>query len=72
MNSRRKALVLDQLIGAMEKLDSRTGERQNVIAFVQSCYGGRVRRYDFDAALASLSRLTEEEQHALIEHLLRN
>jgi hypothetical protein len=72
MNSRRKAMVLDQLIGAMEKLDAHTGERENVIAFVQSCYGGRVRRYDFDAALTSLSRLNEEEQHALIEHLLRD
>jgi hypothetical protein len=72
MNRRRKALVLDVLIGAMEKLDPRTGERQNVMAFVRSCFGGEVHRYDFDAAQTALSKLTEEEQHAVIEHLLRN
>jgi hypothetical protein len=50
----------------MEKLSPQTGERQNVLAFIQSCYGGRVRSYDLDRALASLARLTEEEHHFLI------
>jgi hypothetical protein len=70
MNSRRKALVLDLLIAAMEKLAESNHERQNVIAFVESCYGGLVRRYDFDAAMLSLAKLTSDEQHVLIEHVL--
>ncbi|HZU36207.1 MAG TPA: hypothetical protein VFA18_09875 [Gemmataceae bacterium] len=71
MNSRRKAVVVDLLIAAMEKLPVANQERRNVVAFVESCYGGLVRRYDFEAALASLAKLTDEEQHVLIEHLLR-
>jgi hypothetical protein len=62
----RKWTALDFLIGAMEKLSPRTGERQNVLAFIQSCYGGQVRSYDLDLALASLTKLSEEEQHFLI------
>jgi hypothetical protein len=58
--------VLDLLIGAVIKLEVATGERENVMAFIQSCYGGRVRTYDLDAAMASLAKLTDEEQHALI------
>lgn len=58
--------VLDVLIGAVMKLEVRTGERNNVMSFIQSCYGGLVRTYDLDMALASLSNLTDEEQHALI------
>jgi hypothetical protein len=61
-----KSAVLDLLIGAMEKLSPRTGERRNVQAFIESCYGARVRAYDPDAAGRSLKKLTNEEQHALI------
>jgi hypothetical protein len=68
---KRKTTLLDVLIGAVMKLDSRTGERQNVAAFIQSCYCGLVRSYDFDAALNSLAKLNDEEQHALIEHVMR-
>jgi hypothetical protein len=50
----------------MEKLSPETGERQNVLAFIQSCYGGRVRSYDLDQALVSLVKLTPEEQNCLI------
>jgi hypothetical protein len=64
MNAKRS--VLDLLIGAVRQLNPRDGERQNVFAFIQSCYCGRVRDYDLDRAVASLSRLTEQEQHALI------
>ena len=67
----RKSTLLDVLIGAVMKLDPRNGERQNVSAFIQSCYCGRVRRYDFDAAQASLGKLTDDEQHALIDHAVR-
>ena len=67
-----KSTALDHLIAAMLKLDHRRGDRQNVLAFIQSCYNGRVRVYDFDAALASLRRLTDEEHHALIEYVLRS
>jgi hypothetical protein len=66
MTMKRKSTVLDLLIGAVLKLDPLTGERQNVMAFIQSCYGGLVRSYDLEAALAALNKLTDEEQHALI------
>ncbi len=66
----RKWAALDLLIGGMEKLDPRSGERQNVLAFIRSCYGGRVLAYDLDAAMLSLGRLTEEEQHEMIAWVL--
>jgi hypothetical protein len=68
----RKTTALDHLIGAMLKLDEHPGHRQNVVAFIQSCYNGRVRDYDFDAALASLRRLTDAEHHALIEYVMES
>jgi hypothetical protein len=67
----RKTTLLDVLIGAVMKLNPRNGERQNVNAFIESCYCGRVRSYNFEAALASLSKLSDEEHHALIEHAMR-
>lgn len=63
--------ALDLVIGAMAQLNPVTGERQNVVAFIESCYGGRVRGYDLGAASASLKRLSEEEQVALIEWVLQ-
>ena len=66
-----KWTVLDLLIGAMEKLNPKTGERQNVLAFIQSCYGGRVRYYDLDRAVVSLFKLTPEEQNCLITWTLQ-
>jgi hypothetical protein len=48
------------------KLDEASGERANVLAFLDSCYNCRVREYDFEAASQSLLKLTEEEQAALI------
>jgi hypothetical protein len=68
----RNALSVDALIAAMLQLDPATGERQNVIAFARSCFGGRVLYYDLDRAEASLARLSGEEQHALIEWALRS
>jgi hypothetical protein len=62
----RKWTVLDLLIGAMEKLSPKTGERQNVLAFIRSCYGGRVLSYDLERALDSLAKLTPEEEGFLI------
>jgi hypothetical protein len=62
----RKGAVTDLLIGAMGKLSPQTGERLNVLAFIESCYGCRVRSYDLDSALVSLTKLTPEEQHCLI------
>jgi hypothetical protein len=62
----RKHTVLDLLIGAMEKLSPKNGERQNVMAFIQSCFGGQVRSYDLDRAVVSLNKLNPEEQHCLI------
>jgi hypothetical protein len=62
----RKWTVLDLLIGAMKKLSPKTGERQNVLAFIQSCYGGRVLSYDLELALDSLAKLTPDEENCLI------
>jgi hypothetical protein len=62
----RNQTVLDLLIGAMQKLNPKTGERQNLMAFIESCYGGRVRCYDLDRAVVSLNKLNPEEQHCLI------
>jgi hypothetical protein len=70
MSRKAQWATLDLIIQAMEKLDARSGERKNVLAFVQSCYCGRVRDYDFDAALISLGKLPPEEQHALIEYAM--
>jgi hypothetical protein len=61
-----KSAMLDVAIGAALKLDPGNGERQNVLAFIQSCYGGCVRAYDLDRAVASLEKLTDEERHGLI------
>jgi hypothetical protein len=61
----------DTIISAVLKLDPTTGERQNVLAFLQSCYGCRVRDYDLDAAVAALRKLNLDEQHALIAHCMR-
>lgn len=63
---RRKQTTLDLLIGAMLKLGKSQSDRQNVLAFVQSCYCGHVRDYDLEAALRTLAQISEEEQHALI------
>ena len=66
----KTARRLDLVIKAALKLEAAT-ERPNVLAFIRSCYGGRVTHYDFPAALAALRKLTEEEQHALIAWALR-
>jgi len=68
---KRKRTVLDLLIGAMEKLSPKMGERQNVLAFIQSRYGGRVLSYDLDRAVVSLFKLTPEEQNCLITWTLQ-
>ena len=61
----------DLVIAAILKLEQPNGERQNVLMFIQSCYGGRVRSYDFDAAVQSLAKLTDVEQRALIGYVAR-
>ena len=68
----KKTAALDLLIGAILKLGSTHAQRENVIAFIRSCYCGRVLNYDLDAAMASLARLTEEEQHGLIVWAITN
>ena len=44
---------VDVIIKAAMKLDARD-ERPNVLAFIRSCYGGRVMNYDLNAASAAL------------------
>jgi hypothetical protein len=61
-----KSTALNLVIEAALKLDARTPEWRNVIAFIESCYCCRARDYDLDAAVACLTKLTDEEQHALI------
>jgi len=68
---KRKTTTLDYLISAVLKLDSGSGERRNVVSFLESCYGCRVRAYDYDAAQASLTKLSDVEQNALIVHCMR-
>ena len=68
---KRRSNTVDLVIGAILKLNADNGERQNVTAFVQSCYCGRVRNYDFERALVSLGKISEEEQHALIEYAMQ-
>jgi hypothetical protein len=67
----KKSTEADLVIEAILKLDQPSGERQNVVMFIQSCYGGRVRSYDLEAAIQSLTKLTDMEQHALIAYLAR-
>jgi hypothetical protein len=62
---------MHDLIRAMLKLDPKSNQWQNVVAFVRSCYACRVLDYDLDAANAALERLTDREQHALIASILR-
>jgi hypothetical protein len=71
MNKKAKSIESDLVIGAILKLDQPNGERQNVLMFIQSCYGGRVRNYDLDAAVQSLAKLTDVEQHALMAYVAR-
>jgi hypothetical protein len=63
---KNKSLLLDLVIGAVLKLDATTGERPNLLGFIESCYCCAVRDYDLAWATASLTKLTEQEQHALI------
>jgi len=63
--------TLDLAINAALKLDARNGERQNVLAFIQSCFGARVRSYDLARALKGLGKLTPEEHNALVVYVLR-
>jgi hypothetical protein len=65
-----KKTTLTLVVQAAFKLDARTAVWRNALAFIQSCYGTRVRDYDFDAALAALARLTDAEQNALIVWVL--
>jgi hypothetical protein len=67
---KKKVAETDLVISALLKLDERTGERQNVLKFIESCYGCKVRNYDFDTALTSLQKVTEAEQHALIAYVM--
>ncbi len=68
----KNTVALDLLIGAILKLGSTHSERENVLAFIHSCYCGRVLNYDLDLALASLKCLSEEEQHGLIVWAIKN
>jgi hypothetical protein len=66
------ATELHDLIRAMVKLDVKSQQWQNVVAFVRSCYACRVMSFDLDAATEALNRLTEREEHVLIASILRH
>jgi hypothetical protein len=62
--------TLRLVVQAAMKLDARTPAWGNALAFIQSCYGCRVREYDLEQAMAALARLSDEEQAALISWVL--
>lgn len=64
--------VTDLEMQAIGKLETANGERNNVQAFIQVCYGGRKRTYDYAQAQISMAKLTDAEKHALINFMLRN
>jgi hypothetical protein len=66
----RSKPTLNLVVQAALKLDARTPAWRNALAFIQSCYGGRVRDYDYDIAMDALAQLSDEEQHALIVWVL--
>jgi hypothetical protein len=61
---------LGLVVQAAIKLDARSPRWANLLAFLQSCYAGLVRTYDYDDAVAALARLDDDEQHALIAWVL--
>jgi hypothetical protein len=67
----KRNVAVDQLISAMMRLSPLEAERQNVLAFIESCYLCKVLSYDLEAALTALARLSEEEQKTLIEWVIR-
>jgi hypothetical protein len=58
--------TLNLVLQAAKKLDARPSEWANVFAFIQSCYCCVVRDYDLADALYSISKLSPEEERALI------
>jgi hypothetical protein len=62
--------AMDLVVQASYKLDAQSHQWGNVLAFIQSCYGCRVRDYDLSDAVASLNKLTDAEQHAIIAWVL--
>ena len=62
--------TLRLVVQAALKLDARTPAWRNAVAFIQSCYGCRVREYDFKQATQALKRLSDEEHAALIGWVL--
>jgi hypothetical protein len=69
---KRKQSVTELVLQAMSKLETANGERNNVQAFVHVCYGGRKLTCDYAKAQISMAKLTDEEQHALINFILLN
>lgn len=62
----RRPSMLALVTQAAHKLGKNSRQWSNLLAFLQSCYTGRVRSFDFDAAMTALARLSDEEQHAVI------
>lgn len=62
----RTTTTLGRVLHAAGKLGGDTPAWHNLLAYLQSCYAGHSRPFDFEAACAALARLSEEEQHALI------
>ena len=54
---------LGLVIQAALKLEANSPRWNNVLAFVQSCYAGLVRTYDFDDALAQIRQLEYDRLH---------
>jgi len=62
---------MKNVIAAALKIDARTNDWKNAVAFIQSVYGTKVTEYDFDKANNTLAKLSAEEYHALVEWILK-
>lgn len=62
----RTTTTVGRVLQAAAKLGGETPAWHNLLAYLQSCYAGHSRPFDFEAACAALARLSDEEQHALV------
>ena len=62
----RTSTTLALVMQAADRLGGDGPVWQNLLAYLQACYAGHSRPFDFEAACAAQARLSEPEQHALI------
>lgn len=62
----RETSTLGLVAEAAVKLGGEGPAWNNLLAYLQSLYAGRVKSFDFAEAMTALARLSEAEQNALI------